>query len=469
MRLRRLLGVMATSVLPVVASAQEPPAAPAPSRPAYQPYRYDEDWSPLIDPRLRTDPVDRVKYIPLGSEPGWYVSAGGETRWRYEQVAHPAFGAQTTDRSGYLLQRHLLHADWHLGAHVRVFTEVQSGIEGGRLGGPRPTDEDRLDLHQAFVDVTWGTASRGSLTLRAGRHEVAFGAGRLISAAEGLNVRRGFDGLRLIGRRHGWTFNSTLMRLVAARPGLFDDRADTGQLTWGVGGFGPIAGPTRGNLAVYYIGMRREQARFEQGVGDATRHSFGVRTWRIGRVVDYDEEVIVQRGQFASASIRAWAVASEFGVTGQWSRRPRAGIRTFVASGDRDPSDPALGSFDPLFPGIAYSGRAAVVGPTNLMTIDPSIGLALNRRVRVSADWAQFWRTSRRDGLYGINVAVLRPGAGSEVRGVGAQGTVEVDARVSARVSLWASATVFHTGPFIRAVPPGRDLRYLAAHAAYRF
>jgi hypothetical protein len=469
MRLRRLLGVAAIWALPVAVNAQETPVAAAPSRPVYQPYRYDEDWSALVDARLRSDPVDRVKYIPLGSDRRWYMSAGGETRWRYEQVEHPAFGAQPTDGGGYLLQRHLLHADWHLGPHVRAFTEVQSGIEEGRLGGPRPTDENRLDVHEAFVDVTWGTPSCGSLTLRAGRHEVAFGAGRLISAAEGLNVRRSFDGLRLIGRRHGWTFNSTLMRLVAARPGLFDDRADSRQLTWGVGGFGPIGRPTRGNLALYYIGMSRERARFDQGIGDATRHSFGVRTWRIGRVVDYDEEVIVQRGRFAAAAIRAWAVASEFGVTGPWSRRPRAGVRTFVASGDRDPAEPSLGSFDPLFAGIAYSGRAAVVGPTNLMTIDPSVGVALTPRVRVSADWAQFWRTSRRDALYGINLAVLRPGVSSDVRGVGGQGTVEVDARVSAHISLWASVTLFHTGPFIRATPPAHDLRYLAGHAAYRF
>jgi hypothetical protein len=454
----------------VAAQSVAPSVQETGTRPAYQQFRYDEDWSALRDERLRTDALDPLKYIPLKREPGWFLSVGGETRWRYENVDNPGFGAQPADGNGYLLQRHLLHTDWHLGPHVRTFVEVQSGLEEGRVGGPRPTDEDRLDLHEAFVDATWGTPSRGSFTVRAGRHEVAFGAGRLISAAEGLNVRRSFDGLRLIGRRRGWTANATLMRLVAARGGLFDDRADRQQSTWGAGGFGPLPRFSRSNLAVYYIGMSRDAARFQQSAANARRHSFGVRMWRTGSPFDYDEEAIVQRGRFGAGSVRAWALASEEGVSPpRWPGRARAGFRTFIASGDRDPSDSTLQSFDPLFPGIAYSGKASLIGPTNLITIDPSLAMSPHPRVRIALDWARFWRTSSRDGLYGINVGLLRSGLGTKARLVGSQATAEVDVRMTAHLSAWSSVTAFRTGAFLRDAPPGEDLRYVAAHMVYRF
>jgi hypothetical protein len=448
--------------------AQSIPAEAA-SRPTYQQYRYDEDWSVLRDPVLRRDPWDAVKYVPLNRN-DWYLSVGGEGRWRYERVRHPAFGAQPDDRSGYVLQRYLLHTDWHFGTPVRVFVEMQSGLEAGRLGGARPTDEDRLDVHQAFVDLTRSTGNRGSVTLRLGRHEVAFGAGRLISAAEGLNVRRSFDGGRLMVKRGSWTWNATTMRLVSTDPGMFDDRAEPGLLCWGAGGNGhrPWLGP--GNLAVYYIGIRRRSARFDQGIADTTRHSGGVRVWGSAGTFDYDEEVIVQWGSFGKDPIRAYAIASDVGwVLASVAAHPRFGVRVFITTGDRDRNEPTLNAFDPLFPGIAYSGRAGLIGPTNLVTSAPSVSLTPNRRVHATIEWAPFWRTSTDDGVYGISGAVLRTGRSSDKRSVGSQASVEVEGRVTTHLSVSASAVLFRAGGFLKETPPGIDTRYLASHLSYRF
>jgi hypothetical protein len=369
-----------------------------------------------------------------------------------------------------LLQRYLFHTDWHFGARIRAFVEMQSGLETGRLGGPRPTDEDTLDVHQAFLDVTWHRSNRGSITTRIGRHEVAFGAGRLISAAEGLNVRRSFDGVRLIVKRGAWTWNSTAMQLVSPLRGALDDRADPGLLVWGAGGTGPRRWPGTGNLAVYYIGVRRKAAQFDQGLGDATRHSGGVRVWGTAGRLDYDEEGIFQWGRFGPNPIRASAVTSDMGLTvARRAGRPRVGTRLFFASGDRNPAEPTLNAFDSLFPSTAYSGKAGLVGPTNLVRIDPFVSFAPDRRLRVAIDWAPAWRTSIRDGLYGINGAVLRTGRRSAKRFVGSQTTLEIDSPMTTHLSLWASIVLFRAGAFLRETPPGLDTRYVAAHAAYRF
>jgi hypothetical protein len=244
---------------------------------------------------------------------------------------------------------------------------------------------------------------------------------------------------------------------------------DRQQGTWGTGAFGPLPGGT-GNLAIYYIGMQRNAASFQQDIEDTTRHSFGVRIWRIGRTFDYDEEIIVQNGRFGGGPIRAWAFASEQGITPpRLPGRTRVGVRAFVASGDRDPSDATLESFDPLFPGIAYSGKASLIGPTNLIAIGPSLAVSPHERVRLTSDWATLWRTSRNDGLYGINVSLLQAGVATNTRHVGSQGTAEVDVRVSRHITVWGSITGFRTGTFLRSSPRGENVRYVAAHLAYRF
>jgi hypothetical protein len=35
---------------------------------------------------------------------------------------------------------------------ARVFAELQSGIINGQLRSPRPTDQNTLDIHQAFFE-----------------------------------------------------------------------------------------------------------------------------------------------------------------------------------------------------------------------------------------------------------------------------------------------------------------------------
>ena len=52
--------------------------------PAPLPLRYDEDYRDLGDPACRSDPIDRIKYIPIGRSDGRYISIGGEIRERYD-------------------------------------------------------------------------------------------------------------------------------------------------------------------------------------------------------------------------------------------------------------------------------------------------------------------------------------------------------------------------------------------------
>jgi hypothetical protein len=127
--------------------AQVQEESPAPER-TYNLLRENDDWSFLADSSLRRDFWDPIKYIPLGCE-ACYVSLGGEVRQVFEQVANDNWGKQPYMNT-FLLQRYMLHSDWHLGKRFRVFIQLKSGLENYRAGDPRPIDEKRLDLEAAF-------------------------------------------------------------------------------------------------------------------------------------------------------------------------------------------------------------------------------------------------------------------------------------------------------------------------------
>jgi hypothetical protein len=455
-----------TGGFPAAAQSTVQSEQPA-SRPQYQALRYEEDWSTLRDPSSRTDFWDPLKYVELNDD-GWYLSVGGEGRVRYEAYRNAAFGSGPQDGNGYVLQRYLAHGDLHAGRHVRLFTEFQSGLESGRTGGPRPTDEDRLEFHQAFIELSMGPSR--PFTLRLGRQEVAFGSGRLISASEGRNVRQSFDAVRPIVRLGSWTWSGLLAKLVAVEPGTFDD-SQVPQHTFGGVGFIRTRGARRdAGTSGYYLSLQRQDAQFDQGVGREVRQTLGSRTWGRWADADYNYELILQWGSFSGAPIRAWAVATDTGYSFRVSRWPvRVGLRADLTTGDRRRDDPALETFNPLFPGTAYSGRVGLIGPVNSIDATPSVRVAVSSRVTLTIDHAWFLRQSVNDGVYGIGVNLIRPGGDSRARDVGRQLTVQADIQVDEHLTLSITSTTFIAGRFLHETPPGDDVAFLAISSTYRF
>jgi hypothetical protein len=90
--------------------------------PPYQLLRYDEDYRYLSEPGARSDLWDPIKFIPLGSDSGHWLSLGGELRERFEYYSAPTFGIQGQSPNGYLLHRLVLNVDSHFGDNARKRT-----------------------------------------------------------------------------------------------------------------------------------------------------------------------------------------------------------------------------------------------------------------------------------------------------------------------------------------------------------
>ena len=66
------------------------------TRPVIKANRWQEDWSVLQNPALRTQPLDNLKYIPLsGANPFTYLSLGATLRERFEMNDASGFGVRS--------------------------------------------------------------------------------------------------------------------------------------------------------------------------------------------------------------------------------------------------------------------------------------------------------------------------------------------------------------------------------------
>jgi hypothetical protein len=391
-------------------------------------------------------------------------------RERFERFGNPSWGRDPEDNNGYFLQRYMLHADLHLGSRVRFFGQIKSGLENGRRGGPRPTDEDQLDLHQAFLDLKVELGKIHSLVLRAGRQEMAFGSSRLVSVRESPNVRQSFDGLRATLSLNGWRIDGFITKPVETDRGVLDDSPDHTRTFWGVYAVRPWRLLPGGKIDLYYLGIDRKTARYDQGAAREIRNSVGTRIWGSRSSWDYNYELVYQWGSFGRGNIRAWTVASDDGYTLTDLRfRPRLGLKADVTSGDRDGRDLSLQTFSALFPRGAYFGEIALIGPSNHIDLHPSLDLRLREGLMLTVDSVFFWRESLNDGIYGNAINLLRSGRTSRARFVGSQPSVQAEWQINRHVGWVGAYSHFFAGPFLRESGPGRDVSYVTSWITYKF
>ena len=456
-----------TKPLPTLRQPSEIPTAP------YQPLRYDEDWSFLRNPARRRDFFDPVKYIPLNTGGDSYLSLGGEARERYEYYRNVNFGKGPQDPNGYFLQRYSLHLDAHFGAGARLFTQLDSSHIKGRTGGPRPPDRDDLDWQQFFLDGKIALSRTNRLTLRFGRQEMVFGSGRLVNAGEGNNVRTRFDGARLWHQSPAWRIDAFVTRPTNIRPAAFDDNADHTRLFWGVYATGPLLFIPGGKMDLYYLDLDSRSETYVQGTASEIRRSVGTRLFGQQDAKknggDYNLEFIYQFGKFGPGKISAYGLDSDIGYTWRDVRfTPRIGLRANIASGDRDPKNPDLQTFNPLFPALNYYNLSADAGVRNIRDLHPLIDLHLARPVFLSAGWDFFWRDSLHDGLYNPARGVLLAGNGSTARYNGDQPEIQVRWTPDQHTTVLVDYTHASPGPFLKD-NNAKALDYFTAYVTYKF
>ena len=442
-------------------------AAFANDRPELKSQRWQEDWRALCDAAQRTEPLDRLKCIPLGT-PGLTLTLGGEVRERFDTIWNPTFGFDGIGSEHVWLTRMLGHGDLRYEDSARVFVQLGSHYASDRAFGNPPTDRDDIDLQQIFADLSTQLNDGTRLTLRGGRQEISLGSSRLVSVRDSPNIRRSFDGARAFAVGNGFRVDAISVQPVELLEGAFDDRTDRAVSLWGV--YGTLTGPLPVGQAldIYYLGYERDDARFAVGTADEERHSFGTRYAGKSSSFDWDVEAVLQSGAFGAEDIRAWTVASDFGYSfADYGWRPRLGLKANIASGDSNPSDGKLETFNAMFPKLPYFTEANLVAPANFMDVHPTISFSPITELEVTLGWDVLWKQQASDAFYSTPLVPVDGTAGSG-RFIGHQASVDLAYSLTPNIALAGSYVHFWAGDGLREAG-GRDGDYIGAWSSFRF
>ncbi len=467
---------LATALVSTSASAQ-PPATKAPvPPPEFKNLRFDERWTPA----MRTGRWDTaIKAIPSHGGGSTTLSVGGQARWRDEWFHAFNFTPQH-DLHGQ--SRLLLHADLHTGnparLHGRLFTELRDAQSYGRSlpGGVRPTDADRHDVQNLFVDVAWGASF-----LRVGRQEIAINRERLFGVPDWANTRRGSQGTRLQIARYG-----LMVEAIDARPLLVKhteaNLADSAARfrTISLGNAAPASAPTAARprmVPTTWQGFVYEQITRTSAARTHRLTTGGRALWQWGsqpkrRRYSVDLEGARQSGSTGTNAIDAWFLVAESQVVAaQLVGAPTLALGIDLASGDRAATPTTREGFTVLYPAAhAHGGYADVLGRTNLRelhaisTWDPLAPLSLR------AAWYRFDRLRLDDGVYTKQTALFRAPNGSTARHAADELDITGTWKLTRHLRVIAGGALVLPGAFLRETPGGaRTERWAFTGSSYTF
>ncbi|WP_298165983.1 alginate export family protein [Novosphingobium sp.] len=423
--------------------------------------RYDEDWSA----NAGKPGIEGLKYLKLDDAGPAHATFGLELRARYEGFDNPLWGDDPD--TGYLWLRAMPYVDLHAGP-VRAFVQPIAGYVRGLSGRKGQADETGVDLLQGFADLRLALPGEGSITLRGGRGLIGLGSERLVGLRYGPNIPQAFDGVRVIASRGRFRLDAFHVRPVQVGLGDFDDRTSDTRRLDGVYATAVLGGGASADL--YWLGYRNHAARFGGVTGAETRDTFGLRLFGKRGQLSWNWEMMIQRGSFAGKRIRAWSQATETAISFPHLRlQPRLRLRANVASGDRDPQDGTLGTFNALFPKGRYFGELTPIGPRNIINLHPSIDVNLGRRISLELSGAAFWRETTGDGIYDIPGQLIRASSGSKARHIGNQVELVASWQVSPMLSCSASLSLFAPGAFLRDTGPSRTIGMAGLETAFKF
>lgn len=444
-------------------STQAASVQPVATRPALSSNRWQEDWSALADPALRTQWGDALKYIALSdTDQRSYLSLGANLRERTEMSDAASFGIGNSDNT-YLLQRLQLHADLRFASYWQAFMQIEDArtVNKQVIGG---ADRNPWDLRLAFIAYA-RSFDAGTFKARVGRQDFAFDLQRFVSLRDGPNVRQSFDAIWADWETGQWRFIG-----FVSQPVQYDDRHpfdDTSNHRFRFSTLRVERLVLGGNeLSAYYSRYSRDGARYLDAAGDERRDVYDARFAGKAGAVDWDVEGMAQRGHVGGKTIDAWGSGARVGYTWNLGWHPRVGLQVDAASGDGRHGDGTLGTFNPLFPNGYYFTLAGFTGYANLRHVKPSLTIRPAVNLTVMGALGFLWRETTRDAVYVQPNVPLQGTAGQGGHWTGAYGQLRADYAFNANFTSAVEAVHYEAGRVIH-VAGGHDSDYLGIELKY--
>ena len=378
---------------------------------------------------------------------------------------------QANDSDTYFLNR------FRFGVTIRPSTWLTFRAEGqdSRAFYKNPPETsgfyDRFDLRQAYVEV--GNTETGTFGLRAGRQEFYFGEGRLV--AESLwsfPGGRGFDAVRLTTRYNGYRLDAFASSPTRIDPNGFTEPSFGNNLHGLYGGIEKLI--PQAVIEPYVFWRIGALVKGEDKVkGDLNFKAYGAR-W-VGKLpagFDYGTEVVFERGKVANSDFNAWAGHWVLGHTWKSRMKPRFFAEYNYASGDNNPKDGTVETFNVLYPSTHLKwGETDQIGWINIEDVRGGFEIAPARGWTASTNYHSYWLANVHDGLYAASgsVAIARVPAGNAGRWVGQEADVQAARKFHNGLELGAGVGHIFPGTFIRLAASDHGYTYPYVMTIYKF
>ncbi len=249
------------------------------------------------------------------------------------------------------------------GDSLSAFAQVQGVVANQGF-------DSEVDLHQAWLDF----ADLGDVVdLRAGRMELDYGSGLMVSpydwsptgnAWDGLRARVGFGG----AERPTWTLDAFWTRAVEGQA-VPDGMPQTFGGVW-------VTVP-RDPFDVDAYLLVRDQS--DQPFGGLSDRTFGARLSDPDARLPWEVEAALQTGEHGALDAGGWLAHGR--LAGPLGDDLVLGGTVLWASGDGDPLDGDDGAFVPLFPDVhRWLGPQDLFVPSNVLDLAVDLTWALDPR-----------------------------------------------------------------------------------------
>lgn len=391
---------------------------------------------------------------------------GLESRYRFEYRDDLNFNSEHYEDDALNLFRNHLNADLKIqpsgtGSEYRFFAEAQSALNFAQSGLHKTHQfVNRFDLRQLFLEVK-NPFELAPVVFKAGRQELSYGDERFVGPLNWMNTARVFDAVKVVYNPWEWLqsdfFFSYPVRIDAEK----SDRAVRSDRFSGI-----------------YLSYKKVKDHvfdtflFNRYISDATltsersgkrgelkEYTLGNRfKGKCGRV-DYGTEYAFQFGRRAHDEILAWAFHQEAGYTflKTWGL-PRIYAEFNHASGDRNPSDGMIGTFDQLFPTNHNKyGLIDLMGFKNMNDIMLGSGLKPTQKISTAAEFHWFFLDAKESPWFNASGGVVRASNSEASTQLGQELDLYATYAVNRFISFLTGYSHFFAGPFTEDALGGDD------------
>lgn len=415
---------------------------------------YDNKFNYLCDPCYDGWALgDRLKRMAIGDSV--LLDIGGQYRLRGQferDMRNGSFGGKPTGGltgldDDFLLQRTRVYANTEIGERVRVYAEMLDAQSAYQQRASRPTEVNRFEMQNLFVDVVMLEDSCGKLTGRVGRQELLYGAQRLLSPLDWANTRRTFDGGKLMWSGQNWDVDAFWVRPLK-RDNVALDYPNLDREMYGI--YSTYKGLGKDTLDLYWLEVDWHDAPrpgFDYDLLGG-RYNGNLEPWM------YELEGGVQFGKNSDKSDHS-AGFFTLGLGRKlqaWDWNPTLWSYYDWASGDAVRGN-GFHQYEPL--GHKYLGFMDFYGRRNIEDINLQLTLQPTERLKLLAWYHYFLLQNSRDMPYNLDMTPYAnlPSGTAHSRDLGHEIDLTATVTLTARASMLFGYSHFFAGDFYKTTP----------------